>query len=66
MKDVFSAYEKVDPEIANDQTLFEKQLGTRLQCNDVPSCLEATKKLRSVAGFEGQMQFLNPLTNKWE
>jgi hypothetical protein len=66
MKDVFSAYANVDPEMAHDQELLEKQLGTRLRCTDVPSCLEATKKLRHAAGFDGQGSFLNPLTNKWE
>jgi hypothetical protein len=66
MKEVFSAYENVDPEMAHDQTLLEKQLGARLRCTNVPSCLEATKQLRNAAGFEGQIVFLNPLTNKWE
>jgi hypothetical protein len=66
MKDVFRAFESVDPEMAHDQSLLEKQLGTRLECDDVPSCLEATKQLRHASGFEGQIAFLNPRTNKWE
>jgi hypothetical protein len=66
MKDVFKAYESVDSEMASDQSQLEKTLGKRLECDDVPSCLEATKRLRYAAGFEGQVTFLNPLTNKWE
>lgn len=66
MKDVFKAYERVDPEMAGDQSALEQKLGTRSGCNNVRSCLEATKKLRHAAGFDGQIKFLNPLTNKWE
>jgi hypothetical protein len=46
MEDIFSAYQKVDPSMKEHQASLERHLGTSIKCRDVPSCLEATKKLR--------------------
>jgi hypothetical protein len=66
MADIFKAYQGINPKMRDDQASLERQLGTEMGCSDAPSCLEATKKLRYAAGFQGQIYFLNRFTNGWQ
>jgi len=63
MEDIFKAFRRADPAVADDQATLERELGTSIECSDVPSCLEATKALRQAAGFQGEIYFLNRFTN---
>jgi hypothetical protein len=66
MEDIFNAYQQADPSMKKQQASLEQQLGKSIKCNDVSSCLEATKALRRAAGFQAQIYFLNRLTDTWQ
>lgn len=65
MEDIFRAWQHLDPMLANDVSLLEQQAGTT-RCKDAQTCMEATKRLRRVSGFDGTVQLLNPFTRTWE
>jgi hypothetical protein len=65
MKDIFKAWQRVNPWAESDESALEQEVGTN-PCEDARSCIEATKKLRKPAGYDADAQFFNPLTHQWE
>jgi hypothetical protein len=64
MKEVFDAWKRGYPTLEADVAQLG-QKGPR-RCEDAPSCIEATRTLRSAAGFDGIVWFYDPLTQGWK
>lgn len=65
MGDIYRSWSSVDPTLAED-TLEIEQSVANPRYDDVLTYIDATKKLRIAAGFDGLFQFLNPSTQNWE
>ena len=64
MKEVFDAWKRGYPTLEADVAQLRQKAPHH--CEDAPGCIEATKTLRSAAGFDGTIQFYDPLAQSWK